>query len=336
MPFTRITFYRLKTHHDVIVSTGGLSGTHESHTTVRIFTFPLLGTFASNVPHPLNTIGVFQVAVNVDDEVKCTTLQEVFDRIAAALSCNLQLIINLRSIHDNSGKILLENQQVKDQVRTLLEERNLWEKRSAMWESVSESAMVMLSTVVKEDTVTFAEALTLAKGNQHVIEKEVAVSHQTVKVSASDRISSRKGKADRQGSNKYVHDKIKRYIEEKTVNSSEGVAEEKTGNNFDERYRSESTINDISTKRIDGNGRKEKYRDPRTRAARSLKNIIRNAEILYNSRKGTSVANDTVSNAVVLMLMLYYFCNQTDLFIPDHTMVRDIHIMVSYHNTIMI
>ena len=320
MPFTCIIFYRLKTHHDEIVSTGGLSDTHESHTTLRIFTFPLLGTFASNVPHPLNTIGVFQLAVNVDDEVKCTTVQEVFDKIAAALSCNLQLIINLRSIHNNSEKILYENQQVRDQVRILLEERNLWESRSAMWESVSESAMVMISSVVKEDTFSFADALTLAKGNQCVIEKEAAVSHQTVKVNASNRISRREGKANRQGSNKCVQDKIKRHAEEKTVNSNEGVAEEKNGRNLDERHSIESTISDISKIRIDGNEIKEKYRDPGTRAARSLKNIIRNVEILYNRGKGTSVADDTVSNALVLS-MLHCYCTPPVMFIPDHTIL---------------
>ena len=269
----------------MIVPTGKQSDRQQLHTTLRIFTLPLLETSGSNVPHPLNTIGVFQIALNVDDEVKCTTVQEVLDKIAAALSCNLQLIINLRSIHNNSGKILLENQQVRDQVRILLEERNLWESRSAMWESVSESAMVMLSSVVKEGTVTFAEALTLAKGNQRVIEKEIAVSQRTVDVNASNRISSSQGKANRRGNKKYVHDEVKRYTEENSVNSYEGVAEEKNGRNSDGRDRRKSTISDISRRIIDGNGRKEKYRDPGTRAVRSLKNIIRNMEILYDSGK---------------------------------------------------
>ena len=98
------------------------------------------------------------------------------------------------------------------------------------------------------------------------------------------------------------------------------VAHEKNGRNLDERHSIESTISDISKIRIDGNEIKEKYRDPGTRAARSLKNIIRNVEILYNRGKGTSVADDTVSNALVLS-MLHCYCTPPVMFIPDHTIL---------------
>lgn len=266
------------------------SDTQRTHTTLRIFSFPLLGTFPGNIPGPSDTLGVFQIALNVlgGDDINSTVLLEVFDQIAAALSCNLQLIMNMKSIHDNSEKIMLDSQHVRDKFVILLEEKKLWQARSAMWESVSESAMVMLSGAVKGGAVTFSEALSLAQGNQLVIQKELDVSHHAIQPTTSNEVTKA---VDTVEANK------RKKIADRTKGSRKETAIKNSGVEKNRREkRSENYPLSDACKRKNEE-REERYRDPRVRAVRALQNIISNVEVLHDINRGASAADSVVNNA---------------------------------------
>jgi microcompartment protein CcmL/EutN len=274
------------------------SDTQRTHTTLRVFSFPLLGTFPGNVPGPSDTLGVFQIALNVlgVDDMNSTVLLGVFDQIAAALSCNLQLIMNIKSIHDNSEKIMLECQHARDKLGILLEEKKLWQARSAMWESVSESAMVMLSGAVKGGAVTFSEALSLAQGNQLVMQKELGVSHHAIQPTISDDVDDvlKTTKSVKEDTNKKIRYKTKRSKKENAMKSSVGAVEKDNKRNLDEK-RIENYPSSDACKRKNEE-REERYRDPRVRAVRALQNIISNVEILHDIKRGASAAANIVNN----------------------------------------
>ena len=282
----------------------GSSDTQRTHTTLRVFSFPLLGTFPGNVPGPSDTLGVFQIALSVlgGNDMNSTVLLGVFDQIAAALSCNLQLIMNIKSIHDNNEKILMESQHARDNSVILLEEKDLWQARSAMWESVSESAMVMLSGAVKGGAVTFSEALSLAQGNQLVIQKELDTLSHSKKPTISNGVPSKVLKtvevlkSVKMDTNKMIADKqTARIKKENATKTSEGLVEGDNKRNLNER-RGKSTVS-IDVCKRKNKEREERYRDPRVRAVRALQNIISNVEVLHDIRRGASAAENMVNKA---------------------------------------
>lgn len=269
----------------------GSSDTQRRHTTLRVFSFPLQGTFPGNVPGPTDTLGVLQIALNVlgDDDMNSAALLEVFDQIAAALSCNLQLIMNIKSIHENGEKILMESQHARDKLVILLEEKDLWQARSAMWESVSESATVMLSGAVNLGAVTFSEALSLAQGNQLVIQKELDVSHHTIQPTISNEVTKAVDTVEAD-TNKKIADRTKRSKKESAVKTSGGVER----NRREKRSKKYSSSDDCKRKNEE---REERYRDPRVRAVRTLHNIISNVEVLHDIKRGASATENIVNNA---------------------------------------
>lgn len=275
----------------------GSSDTQRILTTLRVFSFPLLGTFPGNVPGPSDTLGVFQIALYVlgGDDMNSTVLLGVFDQIAAALSCNLQLLMSIRSIHDNSEKIMLESQQAKNELGILLEEKDLWQARSAMWESVSESAIVMLSGAVKGGVVTFSEALSLAQGNQLIIQKELDNSHHAIQPTVSDEVDNvlKTIKSVKEDENKKIRDKTK-ISKENAMKSSVGAVEKDNKRNGDEKLSEKISSSDASKRKNEE--REERYRDPRVRAVRALQNIISNAEIIHDIKRGASAADSVVNN----------------------------------------
>ena len=275
----------------------GSSDTQRILTTLRVFSFPLLGTFPGNVPGPSDTLGVFQIALYVlgGDDMNSTVLLGVFDQIAAALSCNLQLLMRIRSIHDNSEKIMLESQQAKNELGILLEEKDLWQARSAMWESVSESAIVMLSGAVKGGVVTFSEALSLAQGNQLIIQKELDNSHHAIQPTVSDEVDNvlKTIKSVKEDENKKIRDKTK-ISKENAMKSSVGAVEKDNKRNGDEKLSEKISSSDASKRKNEE--REERYRDPRVRAVRALQNIISNAEIIHDIKRGASAADSVVNN----------------------------------------
>jgi hypothetical protein len=294
-----VSLFRLRSHQDVIVPSVGSIDTQRTHTTLRVFSFPLLGTFPRNVPGPSDTLGVFQIALNVlgGDDMNSAVLLGVFDQIAAALSCNLQLIMNIRSIHDNSEKIMLESQHARDKLGILLGEKKLWQARSAMWESVSESAMVMLSGAVKRGAVTFSEALSLAQCNQLVIQKELDISHHAIKPTISDEVDDvlKTIKSVKEGTNKKIRDNTKISKKENAMKSSVGAVDKDNKRNLDEKRSRKISSTDACKRKIEE--REVRYRDPRVRAVRALQNIISNVEILHDIKKGASAADSVVNNA---------------------------------------
>jgi hypothetical protein len=271
----------------------GSSDTQRTHTTLRVFSFPLLGIFPGHIPGPSDTLGVFQIALNVlgGDDMNSTVLLGVFDQIAAALSCNLQLIMNIKRIHDNSEKIMLESQQAKNELEILLEEKDLWQARSAMWESVSESAMVMLSGAVKEDAVTYSEALSLAQGNQLVIQKELDVSHHAIQPTIFNEVDGllKTIQSVKEDTNKKIRDKRKISKKENAMESTVGAAEKDNKSNLDEKRNEKISSRDACKRKNEE--REERYRDPRVRAVRALQNIIRKVQILHDIKRGASAAD---------------------------------------------
>jgi hypothetical protein len=119
-----------------------------------------------------NVLGVLQVVVDASEYGDDGGVEETLDRIAEAVSASLFLIQHQSSVEHYRQQIREEKDRLAEHREDVQGERSTWHTTSEMWQSVSESAMVLLSASVGSGAVSFAQAVRLTKQFKHVIQRE--------------------------------------------------------------------------------------------------------------------------------------------------------------------